>query len=381
MKTFMFPGQGSQSRGMGGALFDEFKELTVQADHILGYSIKELCLEDRDGALSKTQFTQPALYVVNALTYFKKIRESGIPPDFLAGHSLGEFNALLAAGCFDFEVGLELVRKRGELMGRAGDGAMAAILNATKEEILDILRDNGLENVDLANYNSPSQIVISGARDEITRAQPFFTGKMRYYPLNTSGAFHSRFMADSGEEFRSYLGNFTFSDPQIPVISNVTARPYEPGAILDNLSKQICSTVRWSESIQFLLETSAGTGTDMEFEELGSGDVLTKLVFTIKQMTPTIPAVEPRTQASERTADAAERKSIESTGVKMTPHEKVEQWNRLHPVGTRLNAMVAAYQGKVMETKTEAMVLFGHRAAVYVKGFHGYFDLDEITPV
>jgi malonyl CoA-acyl carrier protein transacylase len=97
MKTFMFPGQGSQSRGMGGALFDEFKELTVQADHILGYSIKELCLEDRDGALSKTQFTQPALYVVNALTYFKKIRESGIPPDFLAGHSLGDFNALLAA--------------------------------------------------------------------------------------------------------------------------------------------------------------------------------------------------------------------------------------------------------------------------------------------
>jgi malonyl CoA-acyl carrier protein transacylase len=386
MRTFMFPGQGSQARGMGGSLFDEFKELTRQADHILGYSIKELCLEDPGGELSKTQFTQPALYVVNALAYFKKIQETGAAPDFLAGHSLGEFNALLAAGCFDFEVGLELVRKRGELMSLAGDGAMAAILNATKEEIEGILRDNGLTNIDLANYNSPSQIVISGARDEIGRAQPFFTGNMLYYPLNTSGAFHSRFMSGSRDEFQSYLKSFTFEDPKIPVIANVTARPYENGAILNNLSKQISSTVRWSESVQFLLELGARGGVEMEFEEIGTGDVLTKLVRTIKQLTPTVAAApaagERRVQPSERTSDEGEEKrAADAVAKRMTTQEKVKQWNQKHPVGTRLKATVMAYQDKDLQTKTEAVVLFGHRAAVYVNGYHGYFDLDEITPV
>jgi malonyl CoA-acyl carrier protein transacylase len=362
MRTFMFPGQGSQSRGMGGPLFDEFKEYTRQADHILGYSIKQLCLEDPGAELSKTQFTQPAVYVVNALAHLKKIQETGVP-GYLAGHSLGEFNALLAAGCFDFETGLELVRKRGALMSQAGDGAMAAILNATKEEIETILRDNGLTNIDLANYNAPSQIVISGARDEIGRAQTLFTGKMIYCPLNTSGAFHSRFMVGSRDEFRSYLQSFKFEDPKIPVISNVTARPYENGEIPDNLSKQISSTVRWCESIEFLAELGAHGGEEMQFEEIGTGDVLTKLVRTIKQLAPA----------------AAEVRGGE-VPKKMTAVEKVKQWNKKHPVGTRLKATVMEYQDKDLQTKTEAVVLFGHRAAVYVKGYHGYFDLDEITP-
>src|SRR5690606_35248979 len=144
----MFPGQGSQSKGMGGMLFDEFQELTEKADKILGYSIKELCLEDSGKELGQTQFTQPALYVVNALSYFKKIKETGQKPDFVAGHSLGEFNALLAAECFDFEAGLKLVKKRGELMSEAGGGGMAAIINAGKEEIESILEKNGLTGID-----------------------------------------------------------------------------------------------------------------------------------------------------------------------------------------------------------------------------------------
>ena len=111
MKVYMFPGQGSQSKGMGGDLFDRFKDMTEKADSILGYSIKELCLEDPRSELGKTQFTQPALYVVNALSYFSKIEEAGKAPDFVAGHSLGEFNALMAAQCFDFETGLKLVCK------------------------------------------------------------------------------------------------------------------------------------------------------------------------------------------------------------------------------------------------------------------------------
>jgi malonyl CoA-acyl carrier protein transacylase len=395
MRTFMFPGQGSQWRGMGGSLFDDFKDFTRQADRILGYSIKELCLEDPNGELSKTQFTQPALYVVNALAYFKKIQETGGAPDYLVGHSLGEFNALLAAGCFDFEIGLELVRKRGELMSQAGDGAMAAILNATKEEIETILQDNGLTNIDLANYNAPSQIVISGARDEIGRAQTLFTGKMLYYPLNTSGAFHSRFMVGSRDDFQSYLKSFKFEDPGIPVISNVTARPYQNGEISDNLSKQISSTVRWCESIQFLTELGAHGGEEMQFEEIGTGDVLTKLVRTIKQLAPApaevrAPVDRPqsqtssdwRSQLSEQIRDeGSSKRSGGEVPKKMTAEEKVNQWNKKHPVGTRLTASVMEYQDKDLQTKTEAVVLFGHRAAVYVKGYHGYFDLDEITPV
>ena len=212
MSTFVFPGQGSQSKGMGGVLFDEFTELTKKADEILGYSIKELCLEDPRRELNKTQFTQPALYVVNALSYYKKIAETGSNPNYLAGHSLGEFNALSAAGCFDFEVGLKLVKKRGALMGQAMGGGMAAIINSSKEEIESILKNNGLMNIDIANYNTPSQIVISGLRNEIGEAQALFEGNSAlYYPLNTSGAFHSRYMQSAKEKFEMYLNKFQFS--------------------------------------------------------------------------------------------------------------------------------------------------------------------------
>src|SRR4051812_36667715 len=129
-KAYVFPGQGSQRKGMGENLFDEFPELTKKADKILGYSIKELCLNDSDSKLNQTQYTQPALYVVNALSYQKKIKDEGKQPDYLAGHSLGEYNALQAAGIFSFEDGLKLVKKRGELMSQAKNGGMAAILNA-----------------------------------------------------------------------------------------------------------------------------------------------------------------------------------------------------------------------------------------------------------
>lgn len=369
MKTLMFPGQGSQARGMGGTLFDEFKELTGRADQILGYSIKELCLEDPRRELNKTQFTQPALYVVNALSYYKKIAEAARLPDFLAGHSLGEFNALLAAECFDFEVGLQLVKKRGELMSHVPKGAMAAIVNATKEQIEAILQQHGLSNVDLANYNTPSQIVISGLVDEIGRAQAYFQrGQMLYYPLNTSGAFHSRFMRAVQDEFQTYLRQFNFSDAKIPVISNVTARPYGKDQIVANLSQQIASTVRWSESIQYLMELAANDAEPMLFEEVGHGDVLTKLVASIKQQTPAaVKASQPLQEF-----DAAPGKPVEAA-------QKVADWNRSHPVGTKVKSSTLGYPD--LETRTEAVVLFGHRAAVYMKGYNGYFDLDEVAPL
>jgi len=368
MKVFMFPGQGSQARGMGGALFDEFPELTAQADRILGYSIRELCLEDPRNELIQTQFTQPALFVVSALSYFRKVADAGREPDFLAGHSLGEFNALLAAGCFDFETGLKLVRRRGELMSRVPSGAMAAILNATREEIEEILQKNGLRNIDLANYNTPSQIVISGLVDEIAAAQNLFqSGKMLYYPLVTSGAFHSRFMETAKQEFAAYLREFEFAAPRIPVIANVTARPYEQSAIADGLSKQISSTVLWSESIQYLMALATHRGESPTFEEVGHGDVLTRIHQTIKRQTTGEALAKflgewrPASRAASRTPD---------------PTEKVIDWNRKHSVGTRVQSSLMSGQ---LETRTPAMVLFGHRAAVYLKGYNGYFDLDELV--
>jgi malonyl CoA-acyl carrier protein transacylase len=397
----MFPGQGSQSRGMGGALFDEFEELVQKADKVLGYSIKELCLEDPRRELGKTQFTQPALYVVNALSYFKKVKESEQRPDFLVGHSLGELNALLAAECFDFEVGLKLVQKRGELMSQVSNGAMAAILNTTKDEIEAILKANGLNNIDLANYNTPTQIVISGLIEEIGRAQQFFqSGKMLYYPLNTSGAFHSRFMRTAKDKFQTYLKRFKFADAKIPVVSNVTARPYQSGEIVENLSNQVASMVRWSESIQYLMQIGADGTDPMQFEEIGHGDVLTKIVHTIRQQTPDLAkAVSARAlsvteggqtvQADSRPVqDVSQEREAPADGAgtrdkisvrKPAAAEKVTVWNGKYPIGTKVKSLHLDYEN--LETRTAAVVLFGHRAAVYMKGYNGYFDLDEIAPL
>ncbi len=277
MIAYVFPGQGSQYRGMGGSLFDEYQEITSKADQVLGYSIKELCLEDPKRQLSQTQFTQPALYTVNALSYLRKIEETGRKPDFVAGHSLGEYNALFAAGAYEFEVGLRLVKMRGELMSRAVGGGMAAVLGLSGEQVEDILGRNGLNKIAVANYNTPSQIVIAGPREDIDHATTFFE-HATYIPLNVSGAFHTRSMNDSKDLFKERLDSFEFLEPRIPVISNIHARPYRRGEIRNNLIEQITHPVRWTESIRYLM----GKGV-LVFEELGPGDVLTKLIQVIKR--------------------------------------------------------------------------------------------------
>ena len=357
MLTYIFPGQGSQARGMGAELFDAYPDMTAKADALLGYSIKELCLTDPRAELGKTQFTQPALFVVNALSYRRRLEESGKRPDFVAGHSLGEFNALLAASCFDFETGLQLVRKRGELMSQADAGAMAAILNASRAEVEAILKQNSLGAIDLANDNSHSQVVISGAVDEIEKAQHCFKGKMMFYPLNTSGAFHSRFMQRSQAEFTSFLGQFTLAAPQIPVVANVTARPYQEEELAATLARQIAGMVRWRESVEYLLQVDP----DMTFEEVGHGDVLTKLVRAIRQ--------QPRPAAVPAPVAGAIRP-------RQDPELSVREWNSKYPIGSQVRSTVPGYDA--LETRTEALVLFGHRAAVYMKGYNGYFDLAEL---
>ncbi len=356
MKTYIFPGQGSQLRGMGAGLFEEFPDLTRQASDILGYSIEELCLQDPRKELNQTQFTQPAIYVVSALAYFKRIRESRTEPDMFAGHSLGEFNALMAAGCFDFELGLKLVKKRGELMSRVTNGGMAAIMNAKSEKIESILRERGAASIDITIYNSELQSVIGGPKDELAKVEPYFRDAgILYYPLNTSGAFHSRYIAPVGEEFRAYLANIPLSPLNKPVIANVTAQPYRDADVVKNIVDQLSKPVRWWQSMQYLLALG-----DMEIEEVGHGDVLTKLLHHIRTG-PIPPVTQPAPVRTTAGAPAS---------------EKVKAWNASHPVGTKVRS--ALIKDCELQTRTEALVLFGHRAAIYLSGYNGYFDLDQL---
>lgn len=360
MKTCLFPGQGSQAKGMGQHLFDRYPELTAQADQILGYSIRELCVEDPRQQLNNTLYTQPAIYVVSALAWHDHVARHG-KPDFVAGHSLGEFNALLAADAFGFETGLQLVRRRAELMSTAADGAMAAVLNLDVAEITGILAANGLDQIDIANLNAPSQTVISGARGQIERAEMLFqNGKGRYIPLNTSGAFHSRFMEPARQQFEAFLASFDFRPLVIPVIANVTAQPYQPGAVAANLARQITGTVRWHETINYLL----AAGADKPMVEVGHGAVLTNLLAKIRSEGPAVETI-----AAAPVAPPA------ST----TAQERVRNWNLKHPVGTRVQSAIIT--GATLETRTAAVLLFQHRPAVYLNGYQGYFDLDELRPV
>ncbi|MBM3095877.1 acyltransferase domain-containing protein [Ensifer sp. T173] len=310
------------------------------------------------------------------ISYYRKLEEAGRKPDYVAGHSLGEYNALLAAECFDFETGLKLVKKRGELMAQAPEGRMAAILNATKADVTAILRDNALHNIDVANYNTPQQIVISGRADEIERAQAFFQqGNMMYHPLNTSGAFHSRLMKPSSEQFKRFLEGFTFSPLAIPVIANVTARAYRNEAVVDTLAAQLADSVLWCDSIQYLMAHD-NDGEEMTFEEIGHGEVLTKMLRHIPKDTGLV--IDDRAENESRPAPAARVQQALDNRAPPAVNEIVSAWNAKYPIGTKVRCTLHDYDE--LETRTEAIVLFGHRAAIYMKGYNGYFDLNEVVP-
>jgi malonyl CoA-acyl carrier protein transacylase len=286
MIAFVFPGQGSQKRGMGQGLFDEVGEYAAvekDVDAILGYSMRELCLDDADNRLKETQFTQPSLYVVNALHYYKAVAE-GARPDYLAGHSLGEYNALLAAGVYDFLTGLRLVKKRGELMAQATNGGMGAVIGLGPDAIARVIEEGGLTGIDIANFNSPSQTVVSGPVDEIKLAGPLFeaAGARMFMPLPVSAAFHSRYMADAAKEFAAFLAPLTFSAPNAPVVANVTAQPYPvddaSASAKSLLVRQISHSVQWTQSVRYLIANGV-TG----FSEMGPGNVLTRLVQQIQK--------------------------------------------------------------------------------------------------
>ena len=276
MNAFLFPGQGSQHVGMGEDLFTAHPDLTEQADAILGKSITTLCLEDPDRLLDRTDNTQPALFTVCALTFLERMRQNPTPPRFAAGHSLGELAALFAAGAYDFETGIKLAQERGRLMAKARDGGMAAIIGLDADVLEAKLRSEGY-SLELANKNTPIQTVISGNIDEIEQATPMLeAAKATVVPLRVSAAFHSNHMREASEAFAEHLKSVEFRELAFPVISNVTSRPYPmtgfPEAARQLLPAQLVSPVRWVETLNWLFDI----GVD-EFEEIGPGEVMTKL--------------------------------------------------------------------------------------------------------
>ncbi len=288
VKVYGFPGQGSQAKGMGADLFDAFPEEVAEADAILGYSVRELCLDNPEGRLRRTEFTQPALYVVEALSCLRRRQEDPAPPDFLVGHSLGEYTALFAADAFDFGTGLRLVARRGELMGRATGGGMVAVLGMDVDAVERLLDEAGLTDLDIANHNTPEQTVLAGPAADLDRARAAFEDRgARVVLLNVSAPFHSRYMRAAADEFQELLDATEFRPPRIPVIANLDARPYRPEHLRRTLTEQITGRVHWVDTIRSLMGVDQG---DFTFEELGPGKALTKMVAKIRELATPLPA-------------------------------------------------------------------------------------------
>jgi [acyl-carrier-protein] S-malonyltransferase len=272
----MFPGQGSQYVGMGEHLFDAFPELVSKANDVLGYSVEELCLRDSNGRLHQTEFTQPAVYVVSALDYLLFARSNVDDPgvDYFLGHSLGEYAALFAAGVFDFVSGLLLVKERARLMAGMREGGMAAIVGLDSVQVQNVLDSDNFSRLSVANYNSPSQTVISGDRKQISEAENAFiaAGAKRYVTLRVSGAFHSRFMEPAAREYERTVRGSYFSPPKVPVIANTSAREYKFDQIAVMLLRQLVEPVKWCDSVRYVAHLGVS-----EFQEIGPGRVLTGL--------------------------------------------------------------------------------------------------------
>jgi [acyl-carrier-protein] S-malonyltransferase len=278
--TFLFPGQGSQKVGMGKDFFDSLdiaKKRFDEANSIIGRDLSAICFNGPEESLTATQNTQPALFTVEAIIT-DVLREKGMRPSYVVGHSLGEYSALYAAGFISFSDGIKLVAKRGELMANAGKempGTMAAILGLPKEQVREILTHVTSGIVVCANENSQEQSVISGEIAAIKEACELLkaAGAKRALPLPVSGAFHSPLMQKPADEFASFIANYTFKAPDCPVIANVTAQ-VETSAdrVKELLIRQLVSPVRWVDSMLLLARLEPG-----QCIETGPGSVLRNL--------------------------------------------------------------------------------------------------------
>ncbi|MBX7219260.1 MAG: ACP S-malonyltransferase [Blastocatellia bacterium] len=299
--AFLFPGQASQYVGMGKALAETFPEARAvfeEADDSLGFSISGLCFAGPEADLTLTANTQPAILTVSVAVY-RVLAAQGLKPDFVAGHSLGEYSALVAAGVLSLQEAVVAVRRRGTYMQEAvppGQGAMAAVLKADLETVTAVCAEAAQGQVcSPANLNSPGQIVIAGQAEAVNRALPLFKARgARAMLLPVSAPFHCELMKPAEVRLAADLQNLTFHDAVFPVVANVNAQIVRTGAhIRENLIAQVCSPVRWTDSIRALAQ--AGVTTCIE---VGPKTVLCGLVRQIDAQLKTYNVESPETLAA-----------------------------------------------------------------------------------
>ncbi|MFE5028826.1 ACP S-malonyltransferase [Streptomyces sp. NPDC056656] len=279
--ALLFHGQGTQHIGMGKDLFTRFPDLTELAEEILGYSLRRLCLEDPDGVLGHTHFTQPAVYTVNALAHRQHVLDGAARADVLLGHSLGEYNALEAAGVFDFPTGLRLVAERARLMD-ATPGGMVAVSGIETDRLAERLRLLGSPSLYIAALNTPHQAVLAGPAEELLQAAPRLrdAGARTVTPLKVSGPFHTPHMSQAAEEFAATLMAVPrWHEPAAPVIANHTALPHDVPRIITDLTRQIDHPVLWAPSVERVLDEDPET----TFIEIGGNTTLLSLVRQIRR--------------------------------------------------------------------------------------------------
>lgn len=272
----VFPGQGAQRIGMGSEVFDRFPHLVTQAESQLGWSLRDLCQNGPAERLSDTRYTQPAVYVVSALSYLARVRDTGEIPTMLAGHSLGEYTALFAGGAYDFLLGLEIVAERARLMSEAPAGAMAAVIGLDKGRVHELLPPEIWRGrAEVANLNLTEQVVIAGTPKGLDEATPGLksAGATTVARLSVSGAFHSSLMSGPATKFEEFLAGYKFNRLRIPTLSNVTAAPHEQATLHELLGRQMTESVNWTGCMDRMLREP-----DPDIVDVGPGKVLARLL-------------------------------------------------------------------------------------------------------